>query len=65
MDRITYGKPHLYQDVLIQCQSYYGDYACPYGRVAMSDGDGTTSSTQVPAVRCVWVPVAMSCHGRH
>jgi hypothetical protein len=27
----------------------------------MSDGDGMTSSTQVPTVRCVWVPGAMSC----
>jgi hypothetical protein len=31
----------------------------------MSDGDGMTSSTQVPIIRCAWVPLAMldtKCH---
>jgi hypothetical protein len=31
----------------------------------MSGGDKTNSSTQVPVVRCAWVPVAMSHHTRH
>jgi hypothetical protein len=45
--------------------SYHGDYACSLSRVAMSDSDGKDSSTQAPAARRVWVPVAMSCHTRH
>jgi hypothetical protein len=65
MDHISYGKVCLYQGVLIPCQSYHGDYACPYGIVAKSDNDGTASSTQVPAIRCVWLLVAMSCHARY
>jgi hypothetical protein len=52
MDRISYGKVRLYQGVLIPCQSYHGDYAYPCGRVAMSNNDGMTSSTQEPIVRC-------------
>jgi hypothetical protein len=40
-------------------------YACSFGGVAMSDYDGTDSSTQVPTVMCVWVPVAVSYHARH
>jgi hypothetical protein len=51
--------------MLILRQSYHGDYAYPCGRVAMLDDDGMTSSTQVPTVKCVWVPVAVSCHTRH
>jgi hypothetical protein len=31
----------------------------------MLGGDGIDSSTQVLAVRCAWVPVAMLCHARH
>jgi hypothetical protein len=31
----------------------------------MSGSDVTDSSTQVTTVRCVWVPVTMSCHVRH
>jgi hypothetical protein len=58
MDHISYGKAHLYHGVLVQCQSYHGNYACPRGRVVMSDGNGMTSNAQVPAVRCVWAPVA-------
>jgi hypothetical protein len=46
----------LYQSVLIQC---------PCGRVAISDSDGRASSTQVPIVMCMWVPVVMSCHAIH
>jgi hypothetical protein len=52
MDRIPYGEARLYQDELIQCQSYYDDYACPCGGVAMLGGDGMDPSTRVPAVRC-------------
>jgi hypothetical protein len=65
MDCISYGKVHLYQGVLILCQSYHGDYACPYSSVAMLDSDGMSSNTQVPAVRCVWVPLAVSTCVRH
>jgi hypothetical protein len=32
---------------------------CAYGGVSMSGGDGTNSSTQVPAVMCVWAPVSV------
>jgi hypothetical protein len=31
----------------------------------VSDGDGMGFSTQVPVVRCVWVPAAMSYRARH
>jgi hypothetical protein len=62
MDRISYGKPRLYQGMLIQYQSYHDDYASPHGRVAISDGDGMTSITQVLVVRCTWLPVVVSCH---
>jgi hypothetical protein len=31
----------------------------------MSGGNGTDSSTQVLIVRCMWVPVALSCHARY
>jgi hypothetical protein len=36
--------------VLIQRQSYHGDYVCSFGRVAMSNGDGMNFSTRVPTV---------------
>jgi hypothetical protein len=65
MDRISYGEAHLYQSELIQCQSYRVNYACSYGGVAMSGVDGIYFSTQVPAIRCVWVPVAMSYCAKH
>jgi hypothetical protein len=65
MGWITYEDARFYQGELIRCQSYHDDYACFCGGVAMSGGDGTTSSTQVLAVRCVWPPVAMCCHARH
>jgi hypothetical protein len=61
MDRLSYGEVRLYQGELIRCQSYHGDYVCTCGSVAMSDDDWTESSTQVPVVRCMWVPVATSC----
>jgi hypothetical protein len=31
----------------------------------MSDGDGTTSSTQVLALKRAWMPVTASCHDMH
>jgi hypothetical protein len=40
---------------LIRCQSDHDDYACSCGRVAMSGGDGTDSSTRVLVVRCEWL----------
>jgi hypothetical protein len=58
-------KMHLYQGMLIPRQSYHNDYAYPSGRISMLDGDGMTSNTQVPAVRCTWVPMPVSCHARH
>jgi hypothetical protein len=39
---------------LIQCQSDRGDYVCSRGRIAMTDGDGTDSSTRVSATRHAW-----------
>jgi hypothetical protein len=49
-DRILHEEDRFYQCMLILHQSYYGDYACILGRVAMSDGDEMNSST--------WVQVA-------
>jgi hypothetical protein len=65
MDRISYGEARLYQDGLIRCQSYHGDYACSCERDVMLDGDGMDSSTQVHYVRCMWASVAMSNHAKH
>jgi hypothetical protein len=62
LNRTSYGKTRLYHGVLIQCQRYHGRYTCPCGRVAMSDIDGMASSTQVPAVRYLWLPMAVFCH---
>jgi hypothetical protein len=36
--------------MLIPRQSYHNDYVYSDGRVALSDGDGTTFITQVPVV---------------
>jgi hypothetical protein len=55
LDRIPCGKAHLYQGVLIWCQSYYGDYAYSFGGATASDGDGMGSSTHVLVVSCAWV----------
>jgi hypothetical protein len=63
--RILYGEACFYQGMLIQCQTYHANYACSYGGVAMSGGDGMDSSTQVPVVRHAWAPVATSCRARH
>jgi hypothetical protein len=65
MDRNSYGKMCLYQAVLIPHQSYHDDYVYPSDRVVVSDGDGMSFSTRVPAVRYVWVPVAVSYCARH
>jgi hypothetical protein len=65
MDLNSYGKMRLYQAVLIPHQSYHDDYVYPSDRVVVSDGDGMPFSTRVPAVRYVWVPVAVSCRARH
>jgi hypothetical protein len=40
-------------------------YVCFYGGVSVSGGDGMDSSTQVPVIRCAWVPVAMSYRDRN
>jgi hypothetical protein len=53
------------QGVLIRCQSYHGDYACPFGDVAVPGSDGMGSSTQVPVVKCAWVPATTSHRARH
>jgi hypothetical protein len=45
MNQISYGEARLYPGELIQCQSYYGDYACSYGGVDMSGIDGMDSNT--------------------
>jgi hypothetical protein len=65
MDWIPYGEAHFYQGKLIQYQSYHADYACSYGGVSMSSGDGMDSNIQVLAVRHVWAPVAMSYCTKH
>jgi hypothetical protein len=52
-DWILYGEAHLYQGMLIQHQSYYGNYACTLGGVVMSDDDEMDSCTWVPAARHV------------
>jgi hypothetical protein len=68
MDRISYGKVHLYQDVLISSVSYHDDYAYPCGRVATSDGDGRLLVLKYllsGACGCVWSYLVMSgikCH---
>jgi hypothetical protein len=62
---ISYGEAHLYQSVLIQCQSYHVNYACSCARVDISSDDVMVSTTQVPIVRCAWVFVAVSCRARH
>jgi hypothetical protein len=65
MYRIPYEEARFYQGELIRCQSYHDDYAYSCGRVAMSGGDGMDFSTQVPAVKYTWAPVATSCRARH
>jgi hypothetical protein len=45
VDQIFYGKPHPDGGELNRCQSDREDYACPYGGVAMSGGDGMNSNT--------------------
>jgi hypothetical protein len=65
LDQIPFGEARLYQGVLIRCQSYHGNYACSFCGAAMSGDDGTDSSTEVPTVRCAWVPAALSYHARH
>jgi hypothetical protein len=65
MDQIRYGEARFYQGELIQCQSYHDDYVCSCGRVDMSGGDEMDSSTQVPAMWCVWTPVATSYRAMH
>jgi hypothetical protein len=65
MDQILHGEALFYQGVLIRSQRYHSNYVCSCGGVTMSDGDGMDPSTQVPVVRCVWVPVTLSYHGRH
>jgi hypothetical protein len=54
-----YIEPRLYQGELIRCQSVHGDYTCSCGGVAISSGDGTDSSTQVPIVRRLWLHLVL------
>jgi hypothetical protein len=65
MDRTPYGEAHFYQGEPILRQSHHDDYACSCYGVAMSGGDRVDFITQVPAVRCAWAPVVMSCRARH
>jgi hypothetical protein len=46
--------PAFTEGMIIQHQSYHGDYKCTLGRVTMSGGDGMNSCTRVPTVRCAW-----------
>jgi hypothetical protein len=45
MDRIPFGEARFYQDELIRCHSYHGDYVFSCGGFAMPGGDGTNSNT--------------------
>jgi hypothetical protein len=54
MDWFLRGEAFFYWGMLVQRQSYCGDYACPHGGVTVSVSDGTDSSTQVTAARGVW-----------
>jgi hypothetical protein len=65
MDWFLRGEAFFYWGMLVQRQSYCGDYACPHGGVTVSVSDGTDSSTQVTAARGVWVHVVLSYHVRH
>jgi hypothetical protein len=61
VDRILYGEPCPYWVELIQCHSDHGEYECSHGGVAISGGDGTCSSTQVPVAKCTLEPVVACC----
>jgi hypothetical protein len=65
MDRNSFGKVRLYQDVLIPRQSYHGDFVYLGSRVVVSDSDDMSFCTQVLVVRCAWAPMAMSCRVKH
>jgi hypothetical protein len=65
LDRIPRREARLYQGVLIQCQSYHGDYVSLFSKVAVSGGSGMSFSTQVPVVRHAWTPATMSCRVKH
>jgi hypothetical protein len=43
----------------IRCQSDHSDYVYSRDGVALSGGDGTDSSTQVPVARHAWAPMIM------
>jgi hypothetical protein len=64
MDRILHRGACFYQGVLIQHQSYHGDYVCPHGGVTVSVSDGMDCSTQVSPARSMWVHVVLSYHAR-
>jgi hypothetical protein len=59
---LSWGNLPPWQGGLIQWQGDHDDYACSLGRVAISGGDGTDYSTQVPSDRSAWVSVATSYH---
>jgi hypothetical protein len=59
MDRILCGEVCFYQGMLIQRQSYRGDYAYPCGGATVSVGDGMDS--MLPGARgCLWYCLIMS-----
>jgi hypothetical protein len=62
---ILRGEARFHQSVLIQRQGYHDNYVCSFGGVALLCGDGMDSSTQIPAVRHLWVAAALSYHARH
>jgi hypothetical protein len=65
MDRNFDRKACLCQGVPTLRQSYHDDYACPNGRVVVSDDDGMTFNMRVPVVMCTWVHMIVSCRVRH
>jgi hypothetical protein len=58
MDQILRGEACFYQGIFILHQGYHDDYACFFGGVAMSGGNGMYSSTQVSTIRRAWARVA-------
>jgi hypothetical protein len=67
--RVSDGLDHLWRSPLLIGRTYLMSelsiYVYSSGEIVMLGIDGMDSSTQVPAGRCVWVLVAMSCRDRH
>jgi hypothetical protein len=64
MDRFLHGEAYFYLGMIVQCQSYHGNYAYPRGGATMLVGDGMDSRTRVSATMGAWVPVVLSYNAR-